>query len=64
MLQKLAVVLLALLAFNTTKSFAAAGDTTVVHVFQNQHIITNPNTGSNPYSHWGYFQAQQLPTTR
>ncbi len=37
------------------QSYAAPGDTTKVHVFQDQVIITNPGTGSNKYHHWGEF---------
>ncbi|MBL7718839.1 MAG: T9SS type A sorting domain-containing protein [Flavipsychrobacter sp.] len=54
-LRKSVFALCALMAIGAGKSMAANGDTTVVQVFQDQVIITNPNTGSNPYSNWGVF---------
>jgi hypothetical protein len=57
---KLRVWAVAFLLFSCDRAMAAAGDTTVVPVFQNQVIITNPNTGSNPYHQWGVFPGQSV----
>ncbi len=52
------MAIVALLLFSA-KGFAAPGDTTVVHVFQNQEIVT-AGSGSNPYHKWGEFPAPSV----
>jgi hypothetical protein len=47
-------VLFLALRFN---SFAGIGDTTHVMTHNQQTMVTNPNTGNNPYKAWGVFPA-------
>lgn len=41
----------------TLNSFAGIGDTTHVMTHNQQTMVTNPNTGNNPYKAWGVFPA-------
>jgi hypothetical protein len=58
MLQKYCLALLTLLVCSV-KGFAAPGDTTVVHAYVNQEIVTD-GSGSNKYYHWGEFPAASM----
>lgn len=55
-LQKWALVLVATLS--SAQSFAAAGDTIAVQVFQNQDVVTAG--GSNKYYRWGQFPSSSV----
>jgi hypothetical protein len=56
-IRSLALALFALLSLTANKSMAAAGDTTVAHVYQDEVIVTNPGQGFNNYYKWGEFPA-------